>query len=414
MRRYTLLILTGLSFQVASTTININQLGKPYHISTDLSEKYTLGYYASRDTYGMRKNAVVAAFKANPITPFDYPILGIPYVKALGTYGDRDSVGLYADNTSPPFKTWEKISNVAYTPTSFISNDIDISKIKPGMIIDTDHQPKWSSYVVSVSKGKVVTAGWVNTGTKHMGTPENGIGLTINPITKIWAANFNVFIPENGRSNYGVIQENAIINNKIAHPTAINGIDTAVLPQSKYGGTAAFLARSADSGFKQQWLYGFISQGSRFNFVSSNSGKHSPDAGFLEASKAKSGIIFDGDNSQSSITWKDASRITASIDPNGLITKIGYKTKIITETSILSENIGRYIINANKEITLTLPKKADLLAGYTLKLTNVSVKNFTITFISPESVINGKMSLKIHNGEWNKEAIYDGTSWYIY
>ncbi|MCV4784608.1 hypothetical protein OFM36_34765, partial [Escherichia coli] len=61
--------------------------------------------------------------------------------------------------------------------------------------------------------GKIITAGWVNLKTKRMGTPDNHSSLVVNPVTKIWSANFNLIFPEGGRATKGVVQENGIINN---------------------------------------------------------------------------------------------------------------------------------------------------------------------------------------------------------
>lgn len=415
---------TLLAFFVMMLTFPAHSGGEPVTIgvlgrlgdNVTTGNQYGSGFYAARDTYGMRANSVVAAFQANPGRPFDFPIAGFPFVKALGSYPDRDSVSLYADNSSPAFKAWEVIKSADYTPTSFTAPAVDGKKITPGMIIDTDHNPKWSSYVVAVQGDRVITAGWVNSGTKRLGTPESGIGLVINPITKIWATNFNAFLPKDGRSSSLVIQENAIVNNKIEKPSAINGLDTVILPQSKFGGTAAYLARSADGGNAQQWHYGFISQGSVASFTSSDSKKHSPSVGFLEDSKAKSGMIFNGRNTDNSIVWKDSGRVAAAIDPTGLITKFGYKTAVAKHDTQLSDMIGRYLINPNAKdvITLTLPKKENVFAGYTIKLMKVSPSDSTVVFKSPDSQVNGGSSAKIPGGAWNKEAVFDGTYWYIY
>ena len=46
-----------------------------------LKENVSKGIYASKNTFGMRSNAVVAAFSANSLKPFDYPILGFEWLK---------------------------------------------------------------------------------------------------------------------------------------------------------------------------------------------------------------------------------------------------------------------------------------------------------------------------------------------
>ncbi|RLM27423.1 hypothetical protein BIY26_05975 [Brenneria goodwinii] len=374
--------------------------------------QFLSGVYVSRDTFGMRANAVAAAVRANAKFPFDYPVLGLNFQKDLITYGDRDSVGLYADNTSPPFKPWEKVTNVTYYPVSFTSPELDTSMIKPGMIIDTDHKPKWSTYVVKVSNGKVLTAGWVNSATRRMGTPPSGVGLTINPITKVWATNFNTFLPDGARSKAAVIQENGAINNSIKEPSFVVGIDTVLLPQSKFGGTAAYLARQSDGGNMQRWKYGFVSQGAYANFASHDSARLTPDIGFEESSSAKNGMVFAGKNTESSLLWKDGSRVVASIDPKGLIQKIGYKTIVIKNDTELSDTVGRYIISSLGKVTLTLPPKKNVFDGYTLKLTKTSGKDVTLKSSDGVS-INGNTNFTISDASWNKEAIYVGGSWFI-
>ncbi|MCL1027838.1 hypothetical protein [Serratia silvae] len=394
--------------------VELNALGRLNPVPHKLPDSYASGYYASKDTYGMRSSAVVAAFMANSRYPFDFPIIGIPYVKSLAYYQNRDSVGLYADNTAPKLKEWEVIKSGSFTPTSFTSKEVDAVNIKPGMIIDTMHNPKWSSYVVSVSEGKIITAGWVSTKTKRMGTPTNDAGITINPITKIWATNFNMFLPENGRAKMGVIQENAIVNNIEPNPKVINGIDTVVLPISRYGGTAAYLSRSAVSGFKQQWIFGFLSQGNNISFASANTNASSPKTSFLESSSADDGLLFEGKNKNSSVLWKDGKRVVSVIGPKGLIEKIGYKTAVAKTSMQLSDRVGRYLISPDGEITLTLPKKESVFAGYTMKLMKVSPSDSVVVFKSPDSNVNGASSAKISGGPWNKEAVFDGTYWYIY
>ena len=114
----------------------------------------------------MRSNAVVAAFQANPEKPFDFPILGFADLSDMANYQDRDSVTLYADNTAPSLNSWEIISNTKFTENSLISNQLDKMKIKQGMVLDTDEQEKWSSYVIKVESDRIITAGWVNSKTK--------------------------------------------------------------------------------------------------------------------------------------------------------------------------------------------------------------------------------------------------------
>lgn len=400
------------SFGVAD--ISTTPLGVPSNIEPRYIPIQTSNIFAAKDTYGMRSNAVVAAFQANPEKPFDFPILGFNTLEDMAAYSDRDSVGLYADNTAPALKAWEILNKTEFTLTTLISEDINEQKIQPGMILNTEGETKWTSYVLQVNKNKIITPGWINTKTKQKGVPPAGSKVLINPITKIWATNFNIFLPENSLASSAVIQENGLINANIQHPYTLNGIDTVVLPQSKYGGTAAYLARSAIDGYRQRWLVGFMSQGNEVNFTSTDSLINSPSVGFFEDSSAQDGVLFSGRNKQNSIVWKSEGRILASIDPNGLITKIGYKTETISDNTEMSDSIGRYIINNQKNITLKLPNTSQIFAGYTVKISKVTPKG-TITFVTSDKdvMINGNEKEMLNEKPWNKEAFFDGKNWFI-
>lgn len=397
----TIIVLNLFSITYAA---NIGTMGR---ITTDQKgDIITEGLYASKDTYGMRASAVALAIRANPDKPFEYPINGFSWTKALSGYNNRDSVGLYADNTSPPFRNWEIINKAQYTPTSFTSSHIDTSKLKPGMLIDTDHTPRWSAYIVSVKGDKVTTGGWVNTVTKKMGTPEDGVGLKINPTSKIWATNFNIFLAQNGRAKAGVIQENGVINNALENPNEVNGIDNVILPASKFGGTAAYLARSATSGNKQQWSIGYMSQGAKTaNFYSADNTKNTnTQTGFLENSHADTGIAFSGKNKNSSIEWYSSGILSAKISPEGQIEKIAYKTKLISSSTHLTDNFARYIINAPNDIVLVLPDHTKLPDGYALEIYNISshkVRFKTESQLNDATKGDGKiMNIIFSNGEW--------------
>lgn len=393
-----------------------NNIGRIHLKDDHIFDKSILSsVYASKDTYGMRSNAVVAAFSANPEKPFDFPILGLNGVMQMATYKDRDSVSLYADNTSLPFKSWEIVKSANYTATSFIAEEPTVLNLKPGMLVETEHEPTWSSYIISIVGDKVITSGWVNNSTGHLGIPKNGEGLIVNPITKIWATNFNVFFPAGGRASKGVIQENGLINNNVENPSTVSGIDTVVLPQSKFGGTAAYLARSADSGGKQQWTYGFLSRGSKVGFLSSDSGIHSPEISFHDSSSANNGLVFDGKNKSNSILWKDGENITAKIDPTGMISMIGYKTRIVKNSLKLTTDFSRYIIDNDSEINLVLPASKNVSDGFTLKIVKVGTVASVINISTDDNrLINSEVKVLSLSGQWNKEAIYYNNQWFVY
>ena len=78
----------------------------------------------------------------------------------------------------------------------------------------------------------------------------------------------------------------------------------------------------------------------------------------------------------------------------------------------MSDSIGRYIINNQKNITLKLPSTSQIFVGYTVKISKVTPKG-TITFVTSDKdvMINGNDML--NEKPWNKEAFFDGKNWFI-
>lgn len=390
-----------------SQEVSFNYLGKPTNKNVGFAPMYLKGIYAAKNTYGMRQGAVVASFKANSDNPFSFPVLGINSLYGLTQYIDRDSVALYADNTAPDFKPWEVITNAHITPTSIVSESIDHTKILPGMIIETKDTPKWTTYVISVSQGKIITSGWVNMTTKHMGVPKTNV-LLVNPITKIWATNFNITLPVDSRAVKGVVQENGVVNNKIKSGI-VNGVDTVILPYSKFGGTSAYIARAANTGFNQQWSNGFLSLGNKYSFVSKNSPANHSLVSFLDISDSEVGMQFSGNNKRHSVEWKNGDVITAAVSPLGQIEKINYKTLLVENDFHLNDQYARYVFAAKENITITLPD-GGVIDGFTLKLSSMGDGKNTITLKSKLRIVGGD---KFENNNWNKELIYLDGKWLI-
>ncbi|WP_147439881.1 hypothetical protein [Gibbsiella quercinecans] len=396
-----------LTFLCASSAYAGGEIGVMGRIAVT-GEKEPLfsdGVYVSKDTYGMRANAVSLAIRTNTRKPFDYPVLGIIDLKGLSQYGGRDSVGLFADNTSVPLNKWEVVNNAKYTSNSVSSPEIDPSKIKPGMIIDTRHNPKWSSYIVKVEGNKLITAGWVNTSTGKIDTPDNSAGFIINPITKIWATNFNVVLTNSGRAPKAVIQENGVINNKVKNPDSVIGLDTVILPESRYGGTIAYQARNAASGNKQQWDVGFRSDGAKTANFSSIDGapSNTTKIGFLENSKAEVGLTFSGKNKKSSVEWYSSGKLLAKISSSGQIEKMAFKTKIVTDSGKLTDQYARYIVKSETDIKLSLPDKATIGDGYTLEIDNFTGHKVAFSGDAKVNIAEGvghKMTATFVGGEW--------------
>lgn len=402
-----ILLLPSFFLNADTRNLIITPLGKIDSTNSSL-ERLRDGYF-SKNTFGMRANAVVLAARANPDEQFNYPINGFDNSKEISSSGDRDSVGLYADNSSQRLNSWQILNFVHYHKDFFsTSNKNVLDNLKPGMIIETMHNPKWTTYVTAVTGNVVHISGWFNSKLNSGGVPSDGSGLIINPISKIWATNFNIFLNPGGQANAGVIQENGLINNSLPNSNVVNGLDTVILPSSKFGGTAAYLSRSSGGGYKQQWQYGFLAQGSsKANFLSTDSISNKPiNFGYQEDSHSSVGFSFSGNNKISSIQWMNGKKIVSSISPTGEITKIAFKTKLISKNQSLTLGFSRYIVNSSSDITLNLPNASAVSDGITLQVFNFSNKK--IKFVSKDTKINQAELLTS-----NITLIYSGKQWYI-
>lgn len=401
-----LALLFSLFLPVLSSAQDISLMGRVLFPGNE-SSVVTSGIYGSKNTFGMRANATVLALRANSLDPGGYPVSGFNYLKQISKYGDRDSVALYADNTSSAYKSWQIIKRGYFTATSVTSSQIKKEYLKNGMLIDTVDKPGWSGIIISIENNKIITNGWVNNNTGELGVPPQDSELIINPLTKIWGANFNIFLEKNGSAKAGVIQENGVVNNLIPNPNAVNGIDNVILPISKYGGTAAYLSRSASSGEKQQWLFGFVSQGAKnSNFNSMDlSAKSNTNVGFMENSSANSGLIFSGKNKSSSIEWRVGDKIYSRIDPHGKIVKLSYSTKVVKKSTKITDDYYRYIVDSPENIILTLPDTIPVEDGFTVEILNFS--GHEINFISSR-----KINKKNNNGS-DLKVMFIEQQWYI-
>lgn len=184
--------------------------------------------------------------------------------------------------------------------------------MKIGDAIQTMHTTKCWGIVteIDLSSGVITIDEWAINGSTVV-TPSNGSGFYVNLINKVWAVNFNVMIPEESDGVGGVVAELGL---QIKKPSATvkNGIDMVLLPGSTVDGGAAFLARGAE----YRWTYGYMSQGSVFNFYS-DSQLTQPLAGFAENSNAVVGLKFFGKNTYGLLfsTSEDQSSVAIETSP---------------------------------------------------------------------------------------------------
>jgi len=142
-----------------------------------------------------------AQISANPQRGAE--IAGFSFPTSLAAYQDRDAVGIYADVYADPNEQILINTVDSYTATrvNFLTplTEIQVSRLRVGIIIDTRHSGlKYSGSVTSwdPSGSWIETAGWYKMGVTTAGqVPPGSNGILINPVTKIWGANFQVKVP---------------------------------------------------------------------------------------------------------------------------------------------------------------------------------------------------------------------------
>lgn len=185
----------------------------------------------------------------------------------LATYPSRDSVGLYVSNVAPP--AMADVATATYTATTIVPSvaltATQIKKLRKGMLIDTKHVPKYSGFITGwATDGTSITVSswYLYTGPGTPATPANGTGAYVNPFTKVWAHNANVYLTATSLANEASGFELGVINNKAAPATdgafpKLWGYDAVNI--GTYKCEAAYIARGS-------FFFGYQSQGQDVGF----------------------------------------------------------------------------------------------------------------------------------------------------
>ena len=157
----------------------------------------------------------------------------------IDTYADRDAVGIYGDAYADPTEQINLSSVTSYSATSVVctlTND-QLKRLHVGMFIDTKHTTNkftgiitsWSpvasgsNYTVTINVGDWYKAG-VN---EAAATPTGTTGIIINPITKIWGANFQIALPTDTNAHAATGIEVGLRSHKQNSTQYIHGYDIA-------------------------------------------------------------------------------------------------------------------------------------------------------------------------------------------
>lgn len=220
-----------------------------------------------REPFGTFENAVAQSVIANGDPKTRPQVLGITLDNdsALATYDNRDCVASY--RAAYTRGATVDVDDVSYTVDSVtVPIDTDLSKIKPGMIIDTKHSKKYSAFVTEINGNVIKVKNWYQINNISSGQiPPNTAGILINPITKLWVDNVNLFLEEGDPYTAGSIVEYGFFNNQ-ADGGDRTGVDLVSLGSKRpYTG---FLTRSSSES--NRFIVGFKDNNSQTAFQSGN------------------------------------------------------------------------------------------------------------------------------------------------
>jgi hypothetical protein len=198
-----LLTIVGLSASVAGQ-IAPTQEATPSNVSRS-PIKAASSIKAWKVTYGTWDQAAVMSVTAGSATEPVTQVLGLKDPSQLSTYGNRDSVALYAANIAPP--PLVTTANTTFTANSVTSADFAAirSDLQLGMIIDVDSgSTRLSGIIVSWEGNSIKVSNWyIVDGSRNTGTPANGSQVKVSPSTKVWAANLLLKIPASATATNG-------------------------------------------------------------------------------------------------------------------------------------------------------------------------------------------------------------------
>lgn len=232
---------------------------------------------------GFKDRGAVASFSSIDTPDSDEPttqVLGLSDASALGKYGDRDTVVLFAQaEGQPPLLA---TSNTTFTATTVTSPDFAAvaDKLRRKQIIDvvdaTTPPNIYSGWIVAYDANTntiTIDTAWYLKGGNGIttGTPTSGSSLKLVPNTKLWGQNTNVILKPTSDAVTFAGFELGLYNRKTNSPI---GYGYDCYSGGDYSSENGFQARGKlYCGFRNlaQGDYGFIGGGHQYGYYDSGS-----------------------------------------------------------------------------------------------------------------------------------------------
>ena len=223
----------------------------------------------NRQTFGTFNQGAILSVNGSPL---DAPagVEGFTTPSQQASYGTRDGVALYVENTGPP-AVFSSSGTTTYSATG-VSNTAasNPALTRIGMFVITRHSPFYSGEITAFSADGLsfTVSGWFQQGNTASGqVPSNNVAFDVCAASAVWAGNFNVILQANSFQTtgqtatgleIGLFQDNAAFNPTTQLPN-VTGLDVVEL--GTYGSAVAYLHRGqtynafASSGARQNAFY---------------------------------------------------------------------------------------------------------------------------------------------------------------
>jgi len=212
-----------------------------------------IGKFYTGQTFGNYENAAAFSAVANFGTGQQKENTQIQGTGAQGTaqfYQSFDHGGAYfaASNFEVLGTT---AASTTYTATSITAPEISELTVRAGMFIWVEDPTGYVGQVTDITGSTATVDGWFVWGTGATSIPPNGTSAWINPNTKIWALNANVFLQPAGMAGNATGFELGVVTNKVGSGANTTGIDVVTLGGEPVG--VMYRARNLhNTGYKSE------------------------------------------------------------------------------------------------------------------------------------------------------------------
>ena len=314
---------------------------------------------------------------------------------SISTYPDRDAVMVYIDGELPKCEILE----VVEFGEKYVKFNGHINEIEIGMIIDCmnqseidefDHREKYSGFVVDFNEDTIYVSGWYKYQDASQGQIPDKNRIIINPVTRLWGKNVNVFLNEDSFGYGGVGCEYGLFNSK-SISKGVDYYDLRGVDVVNFKGVCGvgYHIRKENLESTTKTLIGYKSDNSEEAFVSNNSNvagftSNGDKVGFIadlsednQAFKTSNGkFVVYGDGCQGAYYAKrHMYDNNATIDPNnGYIHFIGSGVNILPDPPSYGSCVIK-IMSTSDDCVLKSPNgeivtSSGRVSTYTLKAWN--------------------------------------------